>query len=102
MIQRPPRSTLCPYTTLFRAVFAGLAIGYSMVNTDDVWVLAGAAFTLQTVRHQMDFSFGAPRQQVIGEDRKSIRLNSSHANISYAVFCLINKVYDLTRSQSVV
>ncbi len=48
------------------AVFAGLAIGYSMVNADDVWVLAGAAFTLQTVRHQMDFSFGAARQQVIG------------------------------------
>jgi hypothetical protein len=48
------------------AVFAGLAIGYSAAHGDDVWVLAGAALTLQTVRHQMDFAFGAARQQVIG------------------------------------
>ena len=48
------------------AVFAGLAIGYAAAHGDDVWALAGAALTLQTVRHQMDFSFGAARQQVIG------------------------------------
>ncbi|HEX8083229.1 MAG TPA: CDP-alcohol phosphatidyltransferase family protein [Solirubrobacteraceae bacterium] len=51
------------------AVFAGLAIGYSATQAGDVWVLAGAALTLQTVRHQMDFSFGAARQQVIGETK---------------------------------
>ncbi|HEV3001104.1 MAG TPA: CDP-alcohol phosphatidyltransferase family protein, partial [Solirubrobacteraceae bacterium] len=49
------------------AVFAGLAIGYSAAHAGDVWALAGAALTLQTVRHMADFSFGAARQQVIGE-----------------------------------
>jgi hypothetical protein len=49
------------------AVFAGLAIGYSASHGDDVWALAGAAFTLQTIRHMTDFAFGAARQQVIGE-----------------------------------
>ncbi len=49
------------------AVFAGLAIGYSASHGDDVWALAGAALTLQVVRHMADFSFGAARQQVIGE-----------------------------------
>jgi hypothetical protein len=51
------------------AVFAGLAIGYAATHADDIWALAGAALTLQTVRHQMDFAFGAARQQVIGETR---------------------------------
>jgi CDP-alcohol phosphatidyltransferase-like enzyme len=50
-------------------VFAGLAIGYAATHADDVWTLAGAALTLQTVRHQMDFAFGAARQQVIGETK---------------------------------
>jgi hypothetical protein len=49
------------------AVFAGLAIGYSASHGDDVWALAGAALTLQVVRHMADFSFGAARQEVIGE-----------------------------------
>jgi predicted outer membrane lipoprotein len=49
------------------AVFAGLAIGYAASHGDDVWALAGAALTLQTVRHMTDFSFGAARQQVIGD-----------------------------------
>ena len=49
------------------AVFAGLALGYAASHADDVWALAGAALTLQTVRHMADFSFGAARQQVIGE-----------------------------------
>ncbi|HEV2812117.1 MAG TPA: CDP-alcohol phosphatidyltransferase family protein [Solirubrobacteraceae bacterium] len=48
------------------AVFAGLAIGYSASHDDSVWLLAGAALTLQTFRHQMDFAFGAARQEVIG------------------------------------
>jgi hypothetical protein len=48
------------------AVFAGLAIGYSASHDDAIWMLAGAAFTLQIVRHMTDFSFGAARQEVIG------------------------------------
>jgi hypothetical protein len=51
------------------AVFAGLAIGYSAAHTDAVWALAGAALTLQTVRHMSDFAFGAARQQLIGATR---------------------------------
>jgi Family of unknown function (DUF5941)/CDP-alcohol phosphatidyltransferase len=52
------------------AVFAGLAMGYAATHADDVWALAGAALTLQTVRHMTDFSFGAARQQVIGEAKQ--------------------------------
>ncbi|HEX2087869.1 MAG TPA: CDP-alcohol phosphatidyltransferase family protein [Solirubrobacteraceae bacterium] len=48
------------------AVFAGLAIGYSAAHGDAIWGLAGAALILQTVRHMLDFSFGAARQEVIG------------------------------------
>src|SRR5256885_11414919 len=68
MIRRPPRSTLFPYTTLFRSV--------------DVHVLGDH-------RHQ----FLLQRRQVVGTaaDRKSTRLNSSHLVISYAVFCLKKK-----------
>src|SRR3712207_8962416 len=78
MIRRPPRSTLFPYTTLFRsdAVADGVGDGDS----------AGAG----GVEHP-----GAPDHRVGAEvqDRKSTRLNSSHANISYAVFCLTkNKI----------
>src|SRR5437588_6272804 len=75
MIRRPPRSTLFPYTTLFRSFFrpqprCARAIGYFRV-------------ALQT----RPLRFGQPYQQ----DRKSTRLNSSHTVISYAVFCLKKK-----------
>src|SRR3712207_7113415 len=91
MIRRPPRSTLFPYTTLFRsatirtrvalmatglAVTALLALGYqqlSMMSSTFTRVAEDQSLTLST------------------QDRKSTRLNSSHANISYAVFCLKKK-----------
>src|SRR2546427_7369225 len=74
MIRRPPRSTLFPYTTLFRSecVKAGV----------------GASVTL-SVGGKVDDRHGAP-VRVTG-DRKSTRLNSSHSQISYAVFCLKKK-----------
>src|SRR3712207_7803599 len=72
MIRRPPRSTLFPYTTLFRSAGAVGALDGGRVRR------AGAA----TRR---------PVAGVGGGDRKSTRLNSSHANISYAVFCLKKK-----------
>src|SRR3712207_7208890 len=75
MIRRPPRSTLFPYTTLFRS------------RSVEVRVLQG----LQT---PIPDGNGAFEEIVRGEgalDRKSTRLNSSHANISYAVFCLKKK-----------
>src|SRR5438445_1314490 len=74
MLRRPPRSTLFPYTTLFRSDGAILAnSGHFNVEIDLV-----ALAQLATARRE-------------GQDRKSTRLNSSHANISYAVFCLKKK-----------
>src|SRR3712207_7347934 len=90
MIRRPPRSTLFPYTTLFRSEEMGRAIGDSMRS---LGVHQGLAPVLDVVR---DARWGRV-EECISEDRKSTRLNSSHANISYAVFCLKkNKLYLIT------
>src|SRR2546430_7296561 len=70
MIRRPPRSTLFPYTTLFRSVKGYEAEKDLKMKPGDSVELAGYAFLL---------------------DRKSTRLNSSHSQISYAVFCLKKK-----------
>src|SRR3712207_7379699 len=77
MIRRPPRSTLFPYTTLFRS------LRYSFIV--DNWYCGNELGDLEVN--------GAIAQKYRGivEDRKSTRLNSSHANISYAVFCLKKK-----------
>src|SRR3712207_7488222 len=99
MIRRPPRSTLFPYTTLFRsapaAVFAELVKDFTEDVTQDVMgsVVARVPGT----------AAGAPSLAVVGHideigllvDRKSTRLNSSHANISYAVFCLKKNKTDI-------
>src|SRR3712207_8484780 len=88
MIRRPPRSTLFPYTTLFRSVRAILqdatAIGNSLA-------IAGGPVADREVGDRgpvLRLDVAAGRE---AEDRKSTRLNSSHANISYAVFCLKKK-----------
>src|SRR5436309_9600365 len=69
MIRRPPRSTLFPYTTLFRSLQAELALPVSAQAAAGTPIVVGTA----------------------GKDRKSTRLNSSHVKISYAVFCLKKK-----------
>src|SRR3712207_7879247 len=86
MIRRPPRSTLFPYTTLFRS--GGDASGAEVTRTlGDVLRSRGIAVLERTVAlDALHDRSGA----VVG-DRKSTRLNSSHANISYAVFCLKKK-----------
>src|SRR3989442_3407596 len=77
MIRRPPRSTLFPYTTLFRSVF------------DDVGRLTGRRYPDAT---RVTFAYDALGDASgIRIDRKSTRLNSSHVRISYAVFCLKKK-----------
>src|SRR5690242_21425969 len=82
MIRRPPRSTLFPYTTLFRSfgllleVLLAIALRHQVLGRH-------AEFLGQRHRHR----FGADQ----GIDRKSTRLNSSHMSISYAVFCLKKK-----------
>src|SRR3712207_7535514 len=92
MIRRPPRSTLFPYTTLFRS----LPVGHRIDAVD------GREQGLNLVGHQpldegaedraADRGIGRPMAREEAEDRKSTRLNSSHANISYAVFCLKKKM----------
>src|SRR5438874_9014492 len=79
MIQRPPRSTLFPYTTLFRSLCTGRVRGLERRRDGDCGAGAGAAATAASA------AGGG------GEDRKSTRLNSSHVEISYAVFCLKKK-----------
>src|SRR3712207_8815907 len=101
MIRRPPRSTLFPYTTLFRSLGQGLP---RTLRHDSRWTLH-PRLHLDPVGHaDLPLIFEASIQEATpsrqydpclnatgGEgtrDRKSTRLNSSHANISYAVFCL--------------
>src|SRR3712207_8281049 len=86
MIRRPPRSTLFPYTTLFRSGHCA-ADGHVRHAQNDPWrvvVVEGmSSFVFDACDHQSASCGGESKQ-----DRKSTRLNSSHANISYAVFCL--------------
>src|SRR3989440_9368332 len=82
MIRRPPRSTLFPYTTLFRSVSLGPALG---------WAAAGPHLTYHLAAG--DGGVTLFMQQLLARDRKSTRLNSSHDQISYAVFCLKKKNY---------
>src|SRR3712207_8628594 len=86
MIRRPPRSTLFPYTTLFRSKPAGKAEQIGAVAGDR---LGGRLLTLELSDEIDDVLGGVVSDH--GRDRKSTRLNSSHANISYAVFCLKKK-----------
>src|SRR2546426_6304867 len=91
MIRRPPRSTLFPYTTLFRSS-GGEAAGDDPARVEFVDVLHGKAQSLPLARGL--FPEQAERQTLrfpVQEDRKSTRLNSSHLVISYAVFCLKKK-----------
>src|SRR2546430_5564954 len=76
MIRRPPRSTLFPYTTLFRSRFV-------MAGLQGAWVVRLSDHCLSL--------FLAELIRDVSEDRKSTRLNSSHSQISYAVFCLKKK-----------
>src|SRR3712207_8283283 len=92
MIRRPPRSTLFPYTTLFRSLLVPLALS----GPTSLFLLpAHLAFALVTSTGALLDGFdGCPeraRRWGFVLDRKSTRLNSSHANISYAVFCLKKK-----------
>src|SRR3712207_7104570 len=80
MIRRPPRSTLFPYTTLFRSEANAVS--------DKELIYGASRGMLEAVGDTGHTRFLDPEE---AEDRKSTRLNSSHANISYAVFCLKKK-----------
>src|SRR5688572_31067631 len=78
MIRRPPRSTLFPYTTLFRSEAVRVGVGLPLGD-------------LAAILGQGD----GPLLVLVQRDRKSTRLNSSHSQISYAVFCLKKKKFSL-------
>src|SRR3712207_8613138 len=85
MIRRPPRSTLFPYTTLFRSQRQGTLMHLQIHSP------TSEAHIEELQARLEDHLTGAPVDPV-DRDRKSTRLNSSHANISYAVFCLKKKL----------
>src|SRR3712207_7720171 len=92
MIRRPPRSTLFPYTTLFRS---DRGVGRSGVSAV-AWRDSGGGSVASLVWSDLALSFvyrvtNRCHSCSAYQDRKSTRLNSSHANISYAVFCLKKK-----------
>src|SRR3712207_8783566 len=93
MIRRPPRSTLFPYTTLFRSGYLRCAWWLPPSRLENADSSAGGG----AVPRPRDGVAGAPgsvsawRGEGTGPDRKSTRLNSSHAKISYAVFCFKKK-----------
>src|SRR5690242_21532595 len=89
MIPRPPRSTLFPYTTLFRSAFAlDEASGESSAGIGVLAVIDGEGEEIDALA-RFRVSHGRSENNVL--DRKSTRLNSSHMSISYAVFCLKKK-----------
>src|SRR3712207_7718949 len=91
MIRRPPRSTLFPYTTLFRSHHRNPGIIGAIFNSNSVSVEV-IADTIHVHKETLKMLLNIKgKDKVILIDRKSTRLNSSHANISYAVFCLKKK-----------
>src|SRR3712207_6903656 len=99
MIRRPPRSTLFPYTTLFRSAESRIGLR-DLVEANE----ASGRWERRRLRLRRDRYRDLHREQAerdlarpATEDRKSTRLNSSHANISYAVFCLKKKKKPINR-----
>src|SRR3712207_8254222 len=95
MIRRPPRSTLFPYTTLFRSGSAANMTALACAREallGAMNVAEGKAMGLEgAVEYALSEEPANSSATSQSEDRKSTRLNSSHANISYAVFCLKQK-----------
>src|SRR3712207_8127646 len=95
MIRRPPRSTLFPYTTLFRSYYSPSGRGRNELHDPTAHTVYAGQYGCKDpnrgYRAAIDRAGGHPIETMAGwsaGDRKSTRLNSSHANISYAVFCL--------------
>src|SRR3712207_7813111 len=102
MIRRPPRSTLFPYTTLFRSEdldYTGrrvVVIGSGATAVTLVPAMTDRAAHVTMLQRSPSYVVSLPAQDPFA-DRKSTRLNSSHANISYAVFCLKKKIQKIRR-----
>src|SRR5690349_24229437 len=89
MIRRPPRSTLFPYTTLFRSRYEILLCRQRYINQPLMRIVGDP--TIAGARYGDRGGGPLLENLVASEDRKSTRLNSSHVEISYAVFCLKKK-----------
>src|SRR3712207_8661494 len=96
MIRRPPRSTLFPYTTLFRSRPLVLVVSVQTHRRSRGLPIARRDHMDQRQSSRRDSAESVPNHRM--GDRKSTRLNSSHANISYAVFCLKKKTTTTCRS----
>src|SRR2546422_5152244 len=92
MIRRPPRSTLFPYTTLFRSSGATLGVVRGAASRLVLSATGGGGAGATVLFGDLAFGAGG------GQDRKSTRLNSSHGYISYAVFCLKKKKKNTLRT----
>src|SRR5437868_13209672 len=90
MIRRPPRSTLFPYTTLFRSSLLAVAARYTKYVSP-----------LLSAKPRRPQQPQAPVGSFHAEDRKSTRLNSSHVSISYAVFCLKKKKHNNLKTRRI-
>src|SRR3712207_7202887 len=102
MIRRPPRSTLFPYTTLFRSdLYALGVVAYQLLagrlpyEAASLTDLARQQGTPPARLDEANPEVPRALASVVAKDRKSTRLNSSHANISYAVFCLKKNIYNI-------
>src|SRR2546430_11828894 len=100
MIRRPPRSTLFPYTTLFRSLLFGvgltaisMALAFSVKSHGDFFSMLGFLSLPMIFLSTALVPLAAMPKWMA--DRKSTRLNSSHSQISYAVFCLKKKMHTL-------
>src|SRR2546421_1017818 len=91
MIRRPPRSTLFPYTTLFRSRVADVDRGGERARHERAGRNPGRRAVSRLARRP-------PAPRISGRDRKSTRLNSSHDQISYAVFCLKKKKKEMKQN----
>src|SRR3712207_7026141 len=99
MIRRPPRSTRFPYTTLVRSAKVVIAVKtgengklFGAITNKEVSIGIKETFNLDIDRKKIECNIKAVGEHIATiRDRKSTRLNSSHANISYAVFCLKKK-----------
>src|SRR2546422_7875763 len=98
MIRRPPRSTLFPYTTLFRSAKMAAAMAAARRSVLREGVVAGLIGAVVVAVWFLFFDLARGRRR--GTDRKSTRLNSSHGYISYAVFCLKKKKYLDTEAEA--
>src|SRR2546430_2916911 len=98
MIRRPPRSTLFPYTTLFRSRQS--SFDHTIVATAQHRQMLDQVLEVFSIEPDVDLGLMQQDQDLSELDRKSTRLNSSHSQISYAVFCLKKKTRRRTRSRS--